>query len=201
MKKRNLRLFYFHELLFQFSETMMVLVLPIFIYRIFDSVSAVFIFILAWNLIHGALFLPIFNLAMKLKQPKYFMIVGIVFYMISLYLFSQVTQSTLIMIVPATIVYSLYISFYWVIRHWFISVNSDYKVIGRQMSIVFLIRTLIAFVSPIIGGAMSFIVSFNATFALSVVAGAVSLIPIALFHAPSHPERYTLKKLEQALNR
>jgi len=164
MNNRNLKLFYLHELLFQFSDTMLVLVLPIFMYRLFGSISAVFLLIMAWNLIHGLLFLPVFNLAMKSGRPKYFMMTGVIFYISALYLFSLTTATNKIMILPALIVFSLYISFYWMVRHWFISVNSDYKVIGRQMSIVFIIQTMIAFVAPIAGGAISYFISFNAAF-------------------------------------
>lgn len=201
MKNRNLKLFYLHELLFQFSDTMRVLVLPIFIYKLYNSVSAVFVFIVIWNMIHGLLFLPVFNLAMRWKQPKYFMMMGIVFYVTALSLFSMVTPENKTMIIPGLLAFSLYVSFYWMIRHWFIGVNADYKVIGRQMSILFLIRTLIAFVAPIVGGAVSFIVSFNATFVIGVIAGTASLIPIALFHAPSHLERYSIRKVKQALKK
>lgn len=201
MKKRNLKLFYLHELLFQFSDVVLILVLPIFIYQLFNSVSAVFIFIMIWNLIHGALFIPVFNLAMKLQRPKYFMMAGIVFYIISLGIFSTITPENKVMIIPAVIFFALYISFYWMIRHWFIGVNSDYAVIGRQMSIIFIIRTLIAFVAPITAGAVSIIFSFNATFILGVIAGTASLIPIAMFHAPPHPKKYSFKKIKQALNK
>ena len=69
------------------------------------------------------------------------------------------------------------------------------------MSIIFLIRTLIAFIAPIVGGAVSFIISFNATFVIGIIAGTASLIPIALFHAAPHPEKYSLKKVRQALKR
>jgi hypothetical protein len=201
MKNRNLKLFYLHELLFQFSDVVLILVLPIFIYKLFNSVSAVFIFIMSWNLIHGILFLPVFNLAMKLKQPKYFMMMGIVFYIISLVLFAMTTPENKTMIIPGLLAFSLYISFYWMIRHWFIGVNADYKVIGRQMSILFLIRTLIAFIAPIAAGAVSVIFSFNAAFILGVIAGTASLIPIAMFHAPPHPEIYTISKVKQALQK
>jgi len=199
MQNRNLKLFYLHELLFQFSDTMLMLVLPIFIYRLFNSVSAVFLFVMAWNLIHGLLFLPVFNLAMKWKQPKYFMMAGIVFYIAALSLFSLTTAQNKAMIIPAVVMYSLYISFYWMVRHWFIGVNSDYKVIGRQMSIVFIIQTLIAFVAPIIGGAVSFLISFNATFIIGICSGLISLIPIVLFDAPANTEKYSYKKLLQTL--
>ena len=199
MKNRNLKLFYLHELLFQFSDTMLMLVLPIFIYRLFNSVSAVFLFVMAWNLIHGLLFLPVFNLAMKWKQPKYFMMMGIIFYIIALSFFALTTANNIIMIIPALIMYALYISFYWMVRHWFIGVNSDYKVIGRQMSIIFIIQTMIAFVSPIIGGAVSFLVSFNATFVIGIFTGLISLIPIAMFNAPAITEKYSYKKLLQTL--
>ena len=201
MKKRNLKFFYLHELLFQFSDTMLVLVLPIFIYKLFNSVSAVFVLVMCWNLIHGILFIPVFNLAMKWKRPKYFMMLGIILYIAALSFFAFTTPEDKTMLMPGVLCFSFYISFYWMVRHWFIGVNSDYKVIGRQMSIVFLIQTLIAFVAPIIGGVVSFLVSFNATFMLGVIAGAASLIPIALFHAPPHTEKYSYKKVFEVLKK
>jgi hypothetical protein len=79
MKSKNLRLFYIHELLFQFSDSMLVIVLPVFIYKLFGSISAVFLFTFTWNLIYSILFIPVFNLAMKLKNPKYFMAIGMIF--------------------------------------------------------------------------------------------------------------------------
>lgn len=201
MKERNLKLFYLHELLFQFSDSMLIIVLPIFIYQLFDSIAAAFFFILAWNIIHAALFLPIFDRAMKWKRPKLFMMAGIIFYISSLACFSQATPESKVWIIPATLLFALYVSFYWMVRHWFISVNSDYKVIGRQMSIIFLIRTGISFVAPIVGGAISQLVSFNVTFLLGVIGGFLSLIPILLFNAPPTQERYNAKALRVILNK
>lgn len=195
MKKRNLKLFYLHELLFQFSDTMLILILPIFIYKLFNSVSAVFVMVMIWNLIHGVLFIPVFNLAMKWKKPKYFMMLGIIFYIAALSFFALTTPEDKTMLIPGVLTFSFYISFYWMVRHWFISINSDYKVIGRQMSIIFLIQTLIAFIAPIIGGVVSYFVSFNTTFLLGVAAGSASLFPIALFHAPPLTEKYSYKKI------
>lgn len=201
MKKRNLKLFYIHELLFQFSDTMLILVLPIFVYRLFNSVTAVFLLVMFWNFIHGVLFIPVFNLAMKWKRPKYFMMLGIILYIAALGFFAFTTPEDKTMLIPGVLCFSIYISFYWMVRHWFIGVNSDYKVIGRQMSIVFLIQTLIAFIAPIIGGAVSFLVSFNATFLLGVAAGTASLVPIALFHAPPITEKYSYRKVWKILKK
>ena len=174
---------------------MLFLVLPVFIYKLFGSISAVFIFLFTWNLIHSILFIPVFNLAMKLKNPKYFMALGVIFYITTLWLFGQTTTENIKLIIPATLSFGLYVSFYWMIRHWFFSVNTDYKKIGKQVSTLTIIRTLISFVAPIVGGAISFLVSFNATFMLGAIAGLLSLIPILLFHAPAHPRGYNLKKI------
>lgn len=195
MNKRNLKLFYVHELLYQFSDMMLVMVLPVFIYRTFHSVSAVFVFVMAWNVIHGICFLPVFNLAMKLKHPKYFMMIGMVFYMAAQSTFSLMTPQSKWLLAPAILLYGLYISFYWMVRHWFISVNSEFKAIGRQMSIVYVLKTLVAFISPIVGGAVSATFSFNAAFWVGILASALSLIPISLFNAQPHPEKVSFKRL------
>lgn len=201
MKNRNLKLFYFHELLFHFSNSMLTLVLPVFIYRTFGSVSLVFGFIVGWNLIHGILYLPVFNVAMKLRKAKYFMMMGILFYLISLLFFSVVTKNQPIMMVPATVFYSFYISFYWTFRHWFMAVNTDHMRVGKQMSIISLIQTCISFISPIVGGMVSILVSFHATFLVGVIALALSLWPIALFSMEAHPEPYSLEKIKNMLKK
>ncbi len=201
MKKRNLKLFYIHESLFQFSDSMLMLVLPVFIYKTFNSISAVFIFVMLLSLIHGILFIPVFNLAMKWKKPKYFMMMGMIFYIISLALFSITNVNNKIIILPGLLFFALYTGFYWMIRHWFININTNHKIIGKQMSIASLIRTIIAFIAPIAGGIMSFIVSFNATFIMGMVAGTISLIPIALFHAPAHSKQYSFKKVWEIIHK
>jgi len=195
MKDRNLKLFYLHELLFRFSDEMLIIVLPIFIYQLYNSISAVFIIVMIWNLIHGILFIPIFNLAMRSKKPKYFMVIGILLYVVALFLFGQVTPETKDLMIPATILFSLYISFYWMVRHWFTSKNVDTKKIGKQMSYVYIIRTLVAFVAPIVGGALAYFVSFNVTFLLGASAAFLSLIPIFMFNAPPDKEQYSFKKV------
>ncbi len=201
MKQRNLKLFYIHELFFQFNESMLAIVLPIFIYKLFGSISAVFVFTFAWSLFYAIFFLPVFNLAMKLKNPKYFMVMGMVFYVIALILFGRTTQDNINLMYLATLFFSLYITFYWMIRHWFFSVNSDYTKIGKQVSTLVIIRTLVGFIAPIIGGALSLLVSFNATFILGASAGFLSLIPIILFNAPPHPRGYGIKKIIRILKK
>ena|GEM_PF-3150521 len=201
MKKRNLKLFYLHELLYQFSDMMLVMVLPVFIYKTFQSLSAVFLFVMIWNVIHGILFLPVFNLAMKWKHPKFFMMMGVLFYMAAQSIFSLITPQTKWLIIPAIFAYAFYISFYWMVRHWFISINSDYKKIGKQMSIVYLLKTIVAFLAPIVGGAVSVLASFNAAFLVGILASALSLIPIALFSAPPHTEKVSYKNLTAILKR
>jgi len=138
---------------------------------------------------------------MHLKNPKYFMAMGMVFYVIALGLCSKTTTENIQLIIPTTITFALYISFYWMIRHWFFSVNTDYKKIGKQISILTIIRISISFIAPIIGGAISFLVSFNVTFILGACAGLLSLIPIFLFHAPPHPRSYNFKKVIRILKK
>jgi hypothetical protein len=194
-KERNIKLFYIHSLLFQFSDNMLAIVLPVFLYKLFNSISAVFIFSLSWNLIYLILFIPIFNLAMHLKNPKYFMAIGVILYGISLWMFGHVTVENIRLIIPATIVFSLYISFYWLIRHWFFSVNADYMKIGKQISTLSIMGMIVSFAAPIIGGVLSQLVSFNITFMLGACAGTLSTIPVLLFYAPPHPRSYSVKKI------
>jgi len=201
MKEKNIKLFYTHELLFQFSDSMLVIVLPVFLYKLFGSVSAVFFFTFIWNVIYSIIFIPIFNLAMKLKNPKYFMAMGMVFYVIALGLFGQTTSETIKLIIPATSFFILYISFYWMVRHWFFTVNADYLKIGKQISTLTIIRITIGFIAPIIGGLISFLVSFNVAFILGACAGLLSLIPILLFDAPPHPRGYDFKKVRNILQK
>ena len=195
IKARNFKLFYLHELFFRFSDDMLLLVLPIFIYKIYGSISAIFFFVMIWNIIHGLLFIPMFNLAMRLGRPKYFMIIGMVFYISALLIFSRVTPESKELMIPGTILFSLYIAFYWMVRHWFTANNVDGKQVGKQMSIISLIRTFVSFTAPIVAGTMAHFVSFNATFVLGLTSATISLIPIALFNAPPHPEKYSLKKV------
>ncbi|MBN2096256.1 hypothetical protein JW752_02535 [Candidatus Peregrinibacteria bacterium] len=201
MKQRNLHLFYTHETLFQFSDTMLIIVLPIFIYQLFHSISAVFTFTFIWNVFYALLFIPVFNLAMKSRKPKYFMAMGMVFYVLSLWFFGQTTTDNIRMIIPATIFMTLYISFYWMIRHWFFATNTDYRRIGKQMSWLAIIKIITGFAAPIIGGWVSFRVSFNATFILGSLAGLLSLIPILFFHAPAHDGTYGLKEIRTTLGK
>ncbi len=201
MKQRNLKLFFIHEAIFQFSDTMLIIVLPIFLYKLFHSVSAVFAFTFIWNVFYAILFIPIFNLAMRSKKPKYFMVIGMIFYVMSLWFFGKTSVENIRMIIPATIFLILYISFYWMVRHWFFSVNADYQKIGKQISWLGIIRIIIGFIAPIIGGLVSFFVSFNATFVLGSIAGLLSLIPILFFHAPPHPHQYNWQKIKTLLQK
>ncbi|MBU1017787.1 hypothetical protein KKA33_02035 [Patescibacteria group bacterium] len=201
MKQRNLRLFYIHEALFQFGDTMLIIVLPIFIYKLFHSISAVFAFTFIWNVFYAILFIPIFNIAMKSGKPKYFMAMGMVFYVMSLWFFGQTTTDNIRMIIPATIFMTLYISFYWMIRHWFFASNTDYQKIGKQMSWLAIIKIVTGFIAPIIGGWVSFSVSFNATFVLGSIAGLLSLFPILFFRAPAHDGTYGFKEIRAMLKK
>ena len=196
MKQRNLNLFYLHELLFQFADTMLILVLPIFIYKLFNSISAVFLFDFAWNLLFGLLIIPVFSLGMKLGKPKYFMALGMVFYVLSLWFLGKTTPESISYIIPGTLFFVLYVSFYWLTKHWFFSTNSDYTKMGKQVGKIGLIKILVSFIAPIFGGLMSYFVSFNATFLIGSALGLISIIPIMLFNAPAIKDSFKPKDIK-----
>ena len=129
------------------------------------------------------------------------MAAGVVFYVISLWLFGHTTTENIRLIIPATIIFSLYISFYWLIRHWFFSVNADYMKIGKQISTLSILGMIISFIAPIVAGVLSFLVSFNITFILGAMSGALSIIPVLLFYAPPHPRSYGIKKIMDILQK
>ena len=195
MKKRNLRLFYLHELFFQFSDSMLVVVTPVFLYKLTNSISAVFVFIFLWNAIHSIIFIPVFNLAMKLKKPKLFMIFGVLFYITSQLLLGSTTSDNLYLLIPAVFTFACYVSFYWMIKHWFFSVNVDLERMGKQMSMIGIIRMLISFIAPITAGLLSYFISFNSTYLLGAGASICGLIPILLFYAPPHTENINFRKI------
>ncbi len=201
MKERNIRLLYIHEAFFQFSDTLLVIAIPIFLYQMFGSLSVPYAFVLSWNLVYGLCFIPLFNLAMKWKCPKYFMAMGIFIYMISLLIFMKVDTDTLWPLIPGTFLFGLYVAFYWMIRHWFISVNMDSSKAGRLISTLSIIRIIVNFLSPLVAGFVSFFVSFSATFLLGAIAGILSIVPIFLFKTTPHPTTYNFEKIKNVLNK
>ena len=138
---------------------------------------------------------------MQWGRPKYFMAIGTIFYVASLMFFSKTTPENIHLIIPATLLFSLFISFYWMVRHWFFSVNTDHEKIGKQVSYMTIIRIIIGFIAPIVGGWVSFFISFDATFVLGSIAGFLSLIPVLFFHAPAHPRGYNWKKIRKILKK
>lgn len=201
MKNKNLNLFYIHELLFAVSETMLGFVLVLFMYKLFDHVSAIFFFNTAWSILYGLIFIPVFNLAQRLGQPKYFMALGMIFYVLSLSLFGLTTPEKIHLFYWGTFFFTLYISFYWMTRHWFFSVISDYKKVGKQVSSLAILRMFVGFLSPIIAGYLSFFVSFNAAFWMGAIAGLFSIVPILFFDAKPHGTEYTLKEVKAVMKR
>lgn len=180
---------------------MLVIVLPIFIYKLFGSPSAIFLFSMVWNLIYFILFIPIFNKAMLWGKPKYFMILGVIFYIAAQITFGKTMPENRMLIIPGILFYALYVSFYWMVRHWFFSVNANFEKIGKQISYLGIMRLMIGFVAPIVGGWLSYFVSFNATFILGSIAGLISIIPIFFFHAPPHPRGYDWQKVRKILKK
>ncbi len=201
MKLRNLRLFYIHQAFFTFTDSIWSIAFPLFIYKTFHSISALFVWSFAWNLFYGLLFIPIFNLAMKWEKPKYFMVLGVVFYGVSLVLMGEIAPGKPWLTLAALLAFALYVSFYWMVRHWFFSVNADHLKIGKQISWLAIINLIVNFIGPIAGGALSYWVSFNAAFLLGSVGLLCSLIPILLFHAPPHTEHYSFKGIRQILQK
>lgn len=201
MKQKNFKLFLIHEALFYFSDCMLVIVLPVFVYKLFDTPSAIFLFSMIWNSIYFLLFIPIFNKAMLWGKPKYFMIFGVILYIAAQIMFGKTTPEHKLLIIPSTLLYALYVSFYWMVRHWFFSVNANSAKIGKQVSYVGIIRLTIGLIAPIIGGWLSFFVSFNATFILGSIAGLLSIIPILFFKAPPHPRGYDWQKVRKILKK
>jgi MFS family permease len=201
MKKRNFRLLYAHEIVFQISDILLVIVMPIFLYRLFGTLVAPFMFVFVWNLIYGILFIPVFNLAMKWKRPKEFMATGIAFYSISLALFAMVTPDKKWILIPGMLFFGLYVAFYWMLRYWFISVNIEHSIVGRQISSLDSIRIIVNFVSPLMAGLVSYWVSFNATLFIGAVMGIFSIIPIFMFHMEPYPRQYDFAKVKRILQK
>jgi hypothetical protein len=201
MKRKNLKLFFIHEALFYFSDSMLAIVLPIFIYKLFGSPSAVFLFYAIWNIIYLSLLVPLFNKAMLSGKPKYMMIIGVLFYIAMQIIFSKTGAENKMLFIPGAICFALYVSSYWMVRHWFFSVNADCEKIGKQISYLGIVRLIIGLIAPIIGGWLSFFVSFNATFILGSAAAAISIIPILFFNAPPHPRGYDWAKVKRILNK
>ncbi len=201
MKTRNLNLFYIHEFFFQFTNSILLIVLPVFFYDLYDSLVPIFLFGLTINIIHGLLFIPILNVAMKLRKPTYAMVVGIILFVLSLWMFSKAEPGNTKMIIPATIAFGLYIAFYWMIRHWVFSSNSDYKKMGKQVSWLGIISIVVSFIGPIVAGIVGKFVSFNATFIIGAVSGAASLVPVFLLTTNNHPGHISLKKLKDILKK
>lgn len=201
MKERNLNLFYSHQLFFAISESMLSFVLVLFIYHLFNSISAVFFFNAAWSLLYLLIFVPIFNMGQKLGRPKYFMAMGMVFYVLALTTFSLTTTESIYLFYPGIIFFLFYIAFYWPTRHWFFSVMSDYEKVGKQVSNLWAIMLVISVVSPIVAGALAYFVSFNASFVMGAIAGFLAIIPILFFKVPPHETHYSTKHVLEILRK
>ncbi len=201
MKNKNLKLLYLHEICFQFTDSMLLMVLAVFIYKLFNSISAYFIFDFIWNLFFGILMVPLFNIGMKLKKPKYMMVLGMIFYVLMLWFFSKTTPENIHFIIPGTIFFILYVSFYWLTKHWFFSINFDHLKVGNQVGKMIIIKVLLGFIGPIIAGWLSFFVSFQMTFLIGALVGIVGVIPIFFFEAPPHKEEIKLKDVYKILKR
>ena len=195
MKTRNLNLLYLHSIFFDLCDSMVFLALPIFVYQVYESISAVFLFQLIWGMLDFMIFIPVFNLGMHLKNPKYFMALGIVFYVFALFFLGRSDGTSNAPIILATVFYTLYASFYWLIRHWFFSLNADHKKVGRQVTIANAITLLMGFIGPILAGILSQLSSFNATFFFAAFFAFLGIVPILFFHAPPHPTQYGVKKV------
>lgn len=201
MKKRNINLLYLHQALFTVADSLFILVMPVFLYRVFGTVSAVFFTALAWNVMYLVLVLPLFNAGMKWGRPKYMMVIGVLFYAATMLSYANMTAEKTYWVIPGVIFTGLYVSFYWMTRHWFFSVNADHGVIGKQVSFMEITKTLAGFIGPLLGGFLSFTVSFNAAYWMGGLFAFFSLLPILFFHAPPHPEKYTIKKVREVLNK
>ena len=198
-RERNMRLIYIHEFFLGFADSIMRIALPIFIYQLFGSVRAVFLWSMAWNIVFGLSFIPVFNLAMKLRSPKLFMIIGIMLYTLGMWLLSSTTSPDLARVACINVVFALYITFFWPIRHWFFSVNSDYRKIGSQVSLMKLIRIFVKFVGPVLTGIIAYYGSLGSTLYLAAIGIFFSVIPILFFETPVHETRYTKKDLLEIL--
>lgn len=201
MKSRNLHLFYLHSIFFDLCDSMIALALPIFVYHIYNSVSAVFLFSCLWGVLDFLIFIPVFNLGMHLKNPKYFMALGVLFYVISLYFFGQASPGSTLPMILGILFFTLYISFYWLIRHWFFSLNADHEKVGKQVSIAYSISLLMGFIGPILTGLLSQFTSFDVAFFFAAFFAFLGIVPILFFHAPPHPRQYGFKKVMHVIQK
>jgi MFS family permease len=199
MQKRNLRLLYAHEFFFSLADTLLPFIVPIFIYKTFHSLSAVFLWAFGWNFVYAFMYGPLLRWAARLKRPNWIMGIGILFYLITMGIFSNINAGNHWLIFLSIFTHAVFVAAYWPLRHWFISVNVHEEKVGGQVSLLWAARLLAGFLGPVIGGWLSFAFSFNSAFLFGSCAAVISAVPLMLIKAAHHPEVINSKNCADAL--
>lgn len=196
--QKNLHRLYLHHLLFTFAESINIVFLPVYLYKLTDSIASAFFLYAGFWALGFTLIVPCFNFSIARGHPRLGLIFGMIFYSLSLFALSAkelLGESCYLLWI---IFFALYLATYWYPRHWTISQMISSEKVGSQMSSFIQISVLAGVIGPIVGGFIAH-KSIESSMRLGGVCLLVSIIPLLWFTPPVVKERIEWRSLISTL--
>ncbi|MBL7045805.1 MAG: MFS transporter [Parcubacteria group bacterium] len=196
---QNTRTLYLNRLLMQVAFGVVSIFMPIFFYQEFGGSFAMVALIYALIYLGHMFLAPVGAMLFKYISLRMSMLIGVPFALFSLLslAFWSVNPWTFLALHIFFIV--IYKVLYWVPYHVDFSLFSDKNARGRQLSVLLNLSSLVAVITPIVGGFFIAKYGFDASFVLAAFFFTLSIPP--LFFIPAIREKYefgyfeTFKKL------
>jgi hypothetical protein len=181
IQARNIKLIYLHEVFFAAADGMLSIGTVVFLYQFFGSIAAVFLWNLCWNVPHFLIFIPVVNLVLKCKRPLQSMMTGLICKLFAIILLVEAGPGETLQVFAAAGLIALHVSLYWPLRRWFFAVNISSNSVGKQVSNLVIIKLVVGFLSPAIGGAIGCLFGVDKTLYGGALFMFLAMIPIALY--------------------
>lgn len=175
----NIKYLYIHEIFLSVAYSLRIVILPLYIYLQYRSLSLVFLWFCLTRLIVLILFVPVFNFCITRCNPVCGMYLGIVSYLLSFAVFSISETITPQVFLVSSLFFALYLATYWFIRHWVISQVTSKGSVGKDIGKFSLIKLIVKAASPFLFAYISYYFSFQSAFSVASIAILLSLVPLS----------------------
>ncbi|MBX7144975.1 MAG: hypothetical protein K1X79_11025 [Oligoflexia bacterium] len=187
--RKNIPLFYLHEAFLMLTLALQALSVPYLFFSLSGGLRAYFAWALCNFFIVLILVVPLFDLAMRIRQPRLMMLLWLAGEPLAAYFFSRTEHpNALLNLIPASICFALFCAGYWPIRHWWFSISGTEGTVGRQVSTLLIARVATGAVGALATGYLGDRFGLGVVFQLSLVTACLSLLPLALLELPKQGE-------------
>ncbi len=172
---------------------------PIYLLKLGNSLTDVFIFYLSYSVFSFLSFL-LANHVSKWLSLRKIILLSYVFLFVYIMFLILLERANFPLIILAFL-YGMYTAFYWFSLHNLFAERSEDETIGRSVGKLFVFPKLAALLAPLIGGGIAVLFGFNSLIASGAVLYFISLTPLFLVKEFPRPQAFRFSKFKEFIKK